>query len=228
MASKIRIEAADAVTPPKRRRARGDTVERYMDAAEALFIRFGYEGTSIRAISARSKLNLGTVVYHWGTKEALFRAVCERRFGAIGAEQMSRLRECEAAFKTLGPDNIEPILRAFIEPTMHVRRGVKAAQITRLLYGRALTDPSPVVLRITADLFAGQSNLIRRLLKECLPELDTDTFFWRWTCALGAFVFAQSFGYRVAYAANLDDRNADWDHVTEEIVAFMVAGLRRG
>src|SRR5262245_4532958 len=76
------------------------TIERYMNAAEALFIKFGYEGTSIRAISARARMNLGTVVYHWGSKEALLRDVCLRRFRAIRTEQIRRLRECEQTWRS--------------------------------------------------------------------------------------------------------------------------------
>lgn len=211
--------------PKVRTRDSANTMRRYLDAAEALFIRLGYEGASIRAISARAKMNLATVVYHWGTKEALFRAVCLRRFAPIEEEQMARLRACNAHFDDLGPADLETVLRALVEPPLKVRKSAKSAQNIRLLYGRVLTDPSPVVLRVTAEIFAEPTDLFRRLVRQCVPHLEEDVFFWRYTCALGAFIFTQSFGYRIAYAANLDDRNADWAKTTDEIVAFMVAGL---
>jgi AcrR family transcriptional regulator len=198
-----------------------------MDAAEALFIRLGYEGSSIRAISARAKLNLSTVVYHWGTKEALFRAVCDRRFGAIGHAQMEGLLKCEVRYDELGPDDIDEILAAFVVPPVKGQGSAKAAHTARLLYGRVLTDPSPVVLRITAEMFNDLSRLVCRLLQKCLAGTDEETFYQRWICALGAMIFAQSFGDRVAYANNLPDQHADWGRVAQEIIAFMKAGLKR-
>ena len=199
------------------------TMQRYMDAAEALYIRLGYEGMSIRAISARAKLNLATVVYHWGTKEALFRAICQRRFVAIHEEQLTRLRACADDDSV----DLETVLRALVEPPLRTGGTARTAQTIRLLYGRVLTDPSPVVLRITVEMFADSSDLFRALIRKCLPHIDDDVFFWRCTCALGAFIFAQSFGHRIAYAADIDNRHSDWAVVTDEIVAFMAAGLLR-
>ena len=203
-----------------------EAVARYMDTAEALLIRLGYEGTSIRAISAEAGMNLGTVAYHWGSKEALFRAVCARRFGAILAEQTRRLRLCEQA-GTHGRDDLEPVLRALIEPPLLMHRGEAIAETVRLLYGRVITDPSPVMARIGMELFAEAAGLFRRLLHAALPELDPGTFYRRYACALGAFVFAQSYGHRVAEVAHIDDLQADWDQVADEVVGFVKAGLER-
>lgn len=201
-----------------------DTASRYMDAAETLFIRLGYEGSSIRAISASAGVNLGTVVYHFGTKEALYRAVCERRFGDIIAEQSRRLRACEA----VGDTGLEPVLRALVEPPLLMHADDATAETVRLLYGRVLTDPSPVMARIGMDLFAEAAGLFRGLLRARLPELDIGTFYRRYACALGAFVFAQSYGHRVAEVAGVDDLQADWRQVADEVVGFMKAGMEHG
>ena len=84
-------------TPARRAAGRAtDSRTRYMDAAEALFIERGYEGTSIRDIARRASSHLGTLHYFWGNKDALFRAVCKRRFDPIQAEQLRRLRACRS------------------------------------------------------------------------------------------------------------------------------------
>ena len=44
-------------------------------AARELFVRHGYAGTSVRAITARAGTNLGAVTYHFGSKDALYDAV---------------------------------------------------------------------------------------------------------------------------------------------------------
>ena len=200
-----------------------EAVSRYMDAAEGLLIRLGYEGTSIRAISTEAGMNLGTIAYHWGTKEALFRAICERRFGDILAEQTRRLRAIEQS----DSQDLEAVLRALIEPPLLHRQDLPTADLVRLLYGRVITDPSPIMARIGMDLFAEAAGLFRKLLRDCLPDLDAHAFYRRYACALGAFVFAQSYGHRVAEVAHIDDLQADWNQVADEIVGFIKAGLER-
>ena len=209
-----------------------DTANRYLDAAEALFIELGYEGASIGAISARAGMNKATVVYYWGTKEALFREVCVRRFGPIQAEQMRRFKSCARAPKRSRKAALEDILRALVEPPLFMP-DERNAETTRLLYGRVLTDPSPTVLKVTAELFHDASMLLLKLIRKRLPDLDDEAFYWRYTAALGAFVFTQGFGERVAYAAEFKETTEfkglkmDWRHAADEIVGFMLAGLTR-
>ncbi len=53
---------------------KADTAEELVNAAIDLFSRHGYDGTSVRAITAQAGANLGAITYHFGSKEALFDA----------------------------------------------------------------------------------------------------------------------------------------------------------
>lgn len=205
----------------------GQTITRYMDAAEALFIELGYEGASIRAISARAGMTVGTVVYHFGTKEVLFREICLRRFGEIQEEQLKRLRRCEARWETLGSADLTPVLRALVVPPLTLPGNAQLAQTTRLLYGRVLTDPSPVALRVASEVLAPATLLFHKLVQRCLRHLDADIFHWRYVCAVGSFIIAQSFERKFTYALGLTEVEPDWQIVAEEIVQTMAAGLLR-
>jgi len=202
-----------------------ETSRKYMDAAEALFLRLGYEATSIRAISSRAKMNLGTVVYHWGTKEALFRAVCLRLFSDIVKEQVRRLRLCAPPAGSLSREDLVPVLQALVEPPLLMPVDARTAERTRLLYGRVLTDPSPAALRVTTDIFGEATELFRSSVRQCLSDLDETTFYWRYVCAVGAFVIAQSFESKFSYALGMADVEPDWTAVSEEIVRSMTAML---
>jgi AcrR family transcriptional regulator len=202
------------------------TTARYMDAAEALFITLGYEGTSIRAISSRAKMNLGTVVYHWGTKRELFRAICLRRFSEIEVIQIERLRALRSRSDPLTPRDLELVLTALVEPPLTHSDDPEIRNITGSLYGRVLTDPSPTVLEVSAEIFSEATVLLKSLIRDCLPGISDEDFFWRYTCALGAFIFAQSFQGRIAYATDVAIGEADWAAVSRRIVTFMAAGLR--
>ena len=203
-----------------------ETMTRYMDAAEALYIRLGYEGTSIRAISNRAKMNLSTVVYHWGTKENLFRSVFLRRFAEIEAKKVETLRLLFERDPVTGPDDLEAVLSAMIDPGFNHIEDQEVAFLTRQLYGRVLTDPSDIVLRITDDVFKEVTDLWRDLIRMCVPELNDETFFWRYTSAVGAVVFAQSFGFRMAHANRIDELQVNWDVAPKEIARFIASGLR--
>jgi AcrR family transcriptional regulator len=197
---------------------RTETYHRYLDAAEQAFIRYGYEGASIRRISADAGAPLGTLHHYWGNKEALFREVCERRFAPIQAEQLRRLRKAGST---------ESVVRALVEPPMLAEASSPAQQqAVRLLYGRILTEPSDVVKQLVKDMFLENTTLFLALLRERCPDLDEEAFYWRCTCALGAFIFSQSFGDRVAFALDKSLQGTDWHRVVEEIVRFIVQGLR--
>ena len=197
-----------------------------MDAAEALFIERGYEGTSIRDVARRAHSHLGTLHYFWGSKDALFRAVCARRFDPIQAEQLRRLRACRAAGPGSAAGDLAAVVRALVEPPLLVG-GADAAtgEHVRLLYGRALTEPSAAVMRSVRTQFRESTRLCVALLRARCRGLDARQFYWRLSCAFGALIFAQSFGDRVAFAAGRRLGPVDWASVAEEVAGFIVRGM---
>jgi AcrR family transcriptional regulator len=61
----------------KRMNDKSDTPSRLVSAAITLFSQNGYDGTSVRAITAEAGVNLGAITYHFGSKEALYDAALE-------------------------------------------------------------------------------------------------------------------------------------------------------
>jgi AcrR family transcriptional regulator len=54
-----------------------DTRRRLIDAGRKLMATRGFKGTSIRALTDEAGANLGSVTYHFGSKEQLYHAVLE-------------------------------------------------------------------------------------------------------------------------------------------------------
>lgn len=204
------------------------TMSKYMDAAEALYIRLGYEGTSIRAISNRSKMSLSTVVYHWGTKEELFRSVFLRRFAQVEGKKVELLKAIKARGASVAAADLKEVVAAMVYPGFDLIEDPKVAFLTRQLYGRVLTDPSPVVLKISEEIFREVTELWRGMVRQCVPEISDERFFWRFTSSVGAVIFAQSFGYRMAIANRIEEEAVDWDKAPMEIVQFLTGGLTSG
>ncbi|MET0292529.1 MAG: TetR/AcrR family transcriptional regulator [Steroidobacteraceae bacterium] len=207
---------------------RRETYHRFMDAAELIFIRYGYEGASIRMISREADAPLGTLHHYWGSKEVLFRDTCERRFGPILAQQSARISECERRAAAGEKLDVATLARALVEPPIlsdgHDGSSPESETI-RMLYGRVFTEPSEVVRRIVKDLFGPTSLHFHRLMRELHPQIDDTTFYWRFTCVIGALIFAQSFGDRVVGTSDTDIGPIDWRRVVDEIVGVMVRGL---
>ena len=51
----------------------------------------GFEGTSMRLLTAKAGVNLAAVNYHFGSKDALIEAVFRRRLDPMNAERIAAL-----------------------------------------------------------------------------------------------------------------------------------------
>ena len=93
-------------TPPK---------EALLDAAEELYAENGFHGVALRELTQRAGMNLGSVNYHFGSKENLFGEVVARRIRPINAR---RLQVLETILAKAGgnPPKLEEVLDAFARP----------------------------------------------------------------------------------------------------------------
>ncbi len=68
-----------------------DTVARILAAAEREFAALGYAPARLADIAARAGIRRPSLLYHFASKEQLYRAVVERAFDQLGAELMREL-----------------------------------------------------------------------------------------------------------------------------------------
>src|SRR6266849_5837474 len=73
-----------------------DTKARILQVAERLFMEHGFSATSLRMITGEAKVNLASVNYHFGSKEALIEAVFTRRLAPLNQERVTQLAQLEA------------------------------------------------------------------------------------------------------------------------------------
>lgn len=203
-----------------------ETHTRFLDSAERLFSVHGYEGTKIRAIAKLSSANLGVLSHYWGSKRALFREVFERRLRPIRDERMRRFGILEAMMADGRAIRVADVLEAEIEPAFLIAGSdpQDAAQ-RRLLFGRALTDPSGEVVEIMSGIFHESANTFFSLLRQVSPHVDQSEFYWRAQCVAGAFSFAESFTERLTQFIEEDLSQIDWQAASAFVVKFLVAGM---
>jgi AcrR family transcriptional regulator len=209
-----------------KQRSDSGAYSRFLDAAEEIFVDHGYEGTKIRAIAEKAGANLGTLHHYWGSKKALFRAVCERRLVPINDERQRRMRECVADTKPGEAVDLRALLAALIEPVFFP--GAKSRRERALFhrfYGRALTEPSPEVEAVMQETFRSTTTQFLSLLRQACPHLDDDQFYWRINGVFGTFVFSPAFSKRVLPYAGKGFHRDDLEQGVAEIVEFLAAGM---
>src|SRR5438874_13479918 len=90
-----------------------ETRTRILDAAEELFMQHGFEGTSMRILTAKAGVNLAAVNYHFGSKDALIESVFRRRLDPMNVARIAELDKLQAADRTPSP---HPHIRALLPP----------------------------------------------------------------------------------------------------------------
>src|SRR6185437_630203 len=71
------------------------TKDRILRAAEELFARRGFDGSSLRELTSAAGVNLAAVSYHFGCKEKLIEKVLRRRLDQLNTQRMAALDHVE-------------------------------------------------------------------------------------------------------------------------------------
>ena len=139
-----------------------ETKERILDVAERLFADFGYKATSLRDITSEAGVNLASVNYHFGSKDALLAALLNRRFAPVNRRRLELLDELENSAD--GAVDLLDLVQAFLSPPFEMHQGGTEDGRTFLrLVGRIHSETDdvravfvtlfqPVISRFTAAL----------------------------------------------------------------------------
>jgi AcrR family transcriptional regulator len=193
--------------------------ERLLDAAEALFAEIGYAGISVREISARAEVNLGSIPYYFGTKENLLKEVLLRRVLPINAE---RARLLKVVLENPKP-TVENILYAVLAPAFRSSRELTSY---RKLAGRLATDPTPEVRKVMDDIYNPRTLMFPKALRSVCPHVDIEEFYWRLMCVYGSMFYVQADTGRMQTVAGPNFDTSDPELALRYVIPFLAAGLR--
>ncbi len=203
-----------------------DTKERILDSAEYLFARKGFHNTSLRAITGRAGVNLASVNYHFGSKEALLEAVFERRLLPLNDLRRRRLEEVrERAGREGRRPAVRDVLRAFFEPTIAFRDSGPGARDFITLVGRAMTDPDDVARNLFIRHITPLLHLLFEVLCEALPEIPRDVLFERLQFTFGTLVQAIHCTDKADCFPEGVCSRPDAGTLTERILDFVIPGM---
>ena len=203
-----------------------ETQIRILDVAEELFMQHGFEGASMRMLTAKAGVNLAAINYHFGSKDALIEAVFRRRLDAMNAERIAELEQLEkdAAGRPLAAD---AIIRAFIGASLRMIEDTRGGgrNFTRLL-GRAYTEPAKPIRQLIGQMYAPAMERYKAAFSKALPELPKDELVWRMHFMFGtlAYTLAATDTVQLIAGAKPEDRY-DARVLQDRLTAFMRACL---
>jgi AcrR family transcriptional regulator len=197
-----------------------ETRTRILDAAEELFMQHGFEGTSMRLLTAKAGVNLAAVNYHFGSKDALIEALFRRRLDPMNAERIAALDALEVFSE-------ENIIRAFVGPSLRLIEDTKGGgrNFSRLL-GRTYTEPAKTVRLLIGQMYAPTMQRFKAALERALPQMPADELVWRMHFMFGtlAYTLAATDTVQLIAGCKPEDRH-DARLLEERLTAFLTAGL---
>ena len=204
-----------------------DTKIRLLDAAESLFSLQGFANTSLRAITTGAKANLAAANYHFGSKEALLRAVLERRLLPLNQQRSERIDQVLSDATAAGKaPPTEALIRAFIEPTLAFQRNKSGSGEFISIVGRAMTSADPVVRDLFLTLVHPLFHKLHKALCLALPQIPPQLILTRLFFAMGAMGHCICFsGIARIFNENSDATPEDDDSMTNNLISFVTAGL---
>jgi len=144
------------------------TRERIMKAAERLFAERGYDGTSIRAIVAKARVNQAAINYHFDGKDGLYREVLRAAFRALTERQMAHAEEVRAMSR-------EQALQQFIRRQLHPLAARDEFSRHMRIFNWETVRPTAVFQGLVSEEAAPFMGLASDLVRRFLPDADSRT-----------------------------------------------------
>ena len=203
-----------------------DTKTRILDSAEHLFAQDGFHNTSLRTITARAEVNLASVNYHFGSKDALLQAVIERRLLPLNKIREDKVNQVlKQAQENQNQPTTDALLRAFIVPTLEFRNSSSGARDFISLIGRSLSEPDETVRNCFITLVLPNLQLLFKGLQEALPQLSPDILLARLQFIMGTMSHVMCMGTLSAFNNPALPPPLKLDALIEQLLKYVIAGL---
>jgi AcrR family transcriptional regulator len=195
------------------------TRERIMKAAERLFADRGYDGTSIRAIVSKARVNQAAINYHFEGKDGLYREVLRAAFRAMTEDQVTHGDEMKAMSR-------DDALAAFVRRQLRPLTARDELSRHLRIFNWETVRPTPVFRKLMSEEASPFMGLAVDLIRRFLPEADQRTLMVAAVWLLGqCSVFVrnreQLAGPPISLSLNAD--SAEW--LAQTISAWTVNGL---
>ncbi|MBM7127852.1 TetR/AcrR family transcriptional regulator [Dyella flava] len=195
------------------------TKERILTAAEALFAQRGFEGASLRQLTAAAGVNLAAVNYHFGSKDNLVEEVFKRRLDQLNARRMAALKQVAGQPGT----TLEDVLSAFIRPALDLSHDGGGGLFMRVL-ARAFADHDDSLRKFLSENYGHVMRQFTAEFARLLPNLSKEELYWRIDLVTGALTHAMS-GFGIIQRKSDVSETTHREQTAAHLIRFAAAGL---
>jgi AcrR family transcriptional regulator len=196
------------------------TKERILGAAEELFARHGFEGASLRQLTAAAGVNLAAVNYHFGSKDRLIEEVFRRRLDQLNGRRMAALQKIAGEPDT----SIEEVLAAFIVPALELSHDGNGSLFMRVL-ARAFAEHDDTLRKFLSDNYGHVMRQFTAEFARLLPHLSKEELYWRVDLVTGALTHAMS-GFGMIQRKSDVTEHVHREQTAQHLIRFAAAGLK--
>ena len=201
-----------------------DTKTKILDVAEKLFAEIGIQATSIRQIVKEAGVNVASLHYHFGSKEAVIHQIITRRLQPINEQKVKRLDQLEEKLNGKSPD-LEEVLRAFIEPHIQMQK-VAADKVKILMKLMVQIEDDAHKLEVMKDpVFMNTFNRYLTTLHTVLPHLSRAELIWRFKFMIFS-MHAIMVQHPIPADTNVENKKESIDELLNYVITFLKAGLK--
>jgi AcrR family transcriptional regulator len=186
----------------------------------------------MRAVTQAAGTSVSAANYHFGSKEALLRAVLLRRVEPVNRLRLARLDEALArARDEERAVLVEEVVEALLRPTFEFRAAMTdGRQVVRQVAARLFADPPELVAHLKRELFQELADRFLAALEEALPGAPARELSLSFQLTVGLMVHVM--------AGHLDDAPVpdrlggeasgpfSDEEVLHRMIAYAAAGLR--
>lgn len=203
-----------------------ETKTRILDTAEQLFSDHGFRDVSLRQITREAGVNIASVNYHFGSKEALIAEVLTQVIAPINQQRLRLLDEVEARYEGR-PVPIEEILESVHRPVVNqLTASPHQSSVYLKLAGRCLAEPTENFSETLVNLFREMISRFMKAVSFSLPHVADTDLFWRMHFSFGTMVYALTHGDRVTLFSQGRVQSTDPEDILRRLIDFTAAGLR--
>jgi AcrR family transcriptional regulator len=195
------------------------TKERILASAEALFAQRGFEGASLRQLTAAAGVNLAAVNYHFGSKDKLVEEVFKRRLDQLNARRLAALKQVLGQPET----TLEDVLAAFIRPALDLSHDGGGSLFMRVL-ARAFAEHDDSLRRFLSDNYGHVMRQFTAEFARLLPHLSKEELYWRIDLVTGALTHAMS-GFGIIQRKSDVSETVHREQTAAHLIRFAAAGL---
>lgn len=209
--------------PIETEEAQAATKQAVFNAAERLFALHGFQNVSVRDITAEAGVNLASVNYHFGSKDALLFEIFRRRTSELNRERARLLHE--AAARNDGKPPVRDILEAYFGPPLRWGSPDHDRRISVQFIIRARSEGTAEMREVLRNDVSHLERFAGALMA-ARPDLPKEDVYWRLHFVLG-MVHNNRFAEfdRLHHLSGGITREADVDALLTRMLDFAEAGF---